>query len=117
MGLQHARQQTVFTNLGLGVLNVVALINLMFFDGVSATLLTTLAGLATIIAAKQFTPTNRSTPMALFGMATILLGALPLMVDWVFLIDFTSWTTLSILGASVIVAGSLIERFGSAKQE
>jgi len=47
------------------------------------------------------------------GGLTVLAGAAQQMVDAVDLINFSSWITLAITGASIIVAASIIERHGA----
>ena len=72
-------------------------------------ILCVLAGVASIVIGREYS----SRAAMVIGGLTVLAGAAQQMVDAVDLINFSSWITLAITGASIIVAASIIERHGA----
>lgn len=68
-----------------------------------------LSGIAVLMVGLHY----RIRTVFLLGVAAIVTGMAQQVYDIVMLIDFSNWITLAVLGVSIIVAASVIERHGA----
>jgi hypothetical protein len=101
--------QAFYSVMGLGLLQVTTILGVLFYDSLTASLVCAAAGLVGFILAFI----ERNGPLKFMSITTALIGLLPRAWELLELIDFTHWSTLTVMGVLVIIASAAIERLRS----
>ena len=91
------------------VLGVSHLLPVIFVDDMPNAILCIFAGLAIIAVSRQ----HGLRYMMTLGALMVLAGAARQIMEVVEMIDFSNWITLSVMGGTIIITASLIERHGA----